>query len=185
MTSTVDYVEYESSYDDLAGAWARFWARIFDIMLYSIPVSLALGLVFPQLFVGEDAVGSNLFLTSMLCLPLVMVLDALVISAFGTSIGKSIAGLNVETVNREAIDLETSFKRNSLLYIRGLVLGIPLICLIGYLSGYRAVKDDGFTSWDEDTGTRVFSTSEGSGRTWMIAMLAIFMTGAMNAISKM
>jgi len=154
---TYTSASYDEECGELARAWPRFWARMFDIVVYAMPAAFLLGMAFPSLFAGSTLSGpSQDYLTGMLVLPIVMVIDALVISQLGSSPGKAIAGLYVAKCDQERLGLETALKRNLFVYGRGLVLGIPLLCLIGYVTGYNAIKEDGLTSWDRDTETRVF-----------------------------
>ena len=124
---------------DLARAWPRFWARIFDINLYAFPTGMIIGLVAPSLFAPEfiENRGGQIVI-GILALPLIMIIDAIVISWLGTSPGKAIAGLRVADLEQHKLTLETSLKRNLLVYLRGLVLGIPLLNLIGYSKGHNA-----------------------------------------------
>jgi uncharacterized RDD family membrane protein YckC len=158
---------------DLARAWPRFWARLFDIVLYSLPVGLVAGLLAPGLFTSLPAGRAGDILAGLLALPIVMIIDALVISYFGTSPGKAIAGLKVETFDGKKLSVETSLRRNLLVYLKGLGLGLPVICLVTYSQSYTAVRDDGTASWDDDTGTRVLGSSSNEVRTVLVAVLAL------------
>jgi hypothetical protein len=170
-----------------ASAWSRFWARTFDTIIYAFPTGFLLGMAFPSFFAGPtfNSPGGE-YLAGILILPVVMIVDAVVISTFGTSLGKAIAGLTVEDLDGQKPRLENSLRRNLLVYGKGLVLGLPLLCLVGYSSGYSAVKENGITSWDDETNTRVCTTSGSSGaRTVLIGVLAILALALSNAVSKM
>jgi uncharacterized RDD family membrane protein YckC len=96
-----------------------------------------------------------------------------VISFFGTSAGKAIAGLRVQTTDREKLSLEIALRRNLLLYVKGFFLGVPLLILAGYIKSYQDMRERGFTTWDEDTGSRVFAENLGEWRIFLIGTLAI------------
>lgn len=180
-----NYASAEYGEAELARPWPRFWARIFDVFLYSIPASIILALAFPSFFAAAESPGANPFIAGMVILPLVMVLDAVIVSLMGTSPGKAIAGLYVAATDESKLNLETSLKRGGLVYLKGLVLGLPLLNLIGYASGYSAVKENGVTSWDQDTDSRVYSSASSGGRTVLVGVLAVFLVGVMNALAKM
>lgn len=170
----------------LAGQWPRFWARLFDIAIYAAPAWFLVGLVFPSLFaVDTEGDMANAYLVGLLVLPLVMVIDAVVISYFGSSPGKAIAGIFVGDADGNRLTIENSLKRNALVYLKGLVLGIPLLVLIGYIYGYNAVKNDGLTSWDKDTDSRVFAGANTPARTVVIGILAVLGLVVSNALAKM
>lgn len=170
---------------ELARAWPRFWARMFDIVLYAFPAGALIGLTFPGLFAPEllESRGGQL-LVGILALPLVMIIDAVVIAWLGTSPGKAIAGLQVADLEHNKLSLETSLTRNLQVYLKGLVLGLPLLSLIGYVKGHADVRDQGFTSWDEATGSRVFASSNNDARTILAAVCAIAALGLDRALSQ-
>ncbi len=159
---------------ELARAWPRFWARIFDVTLYSLIVGMVLGLLFPSLFMATWLQGrAGGLLLGVLLLPVIMIVDAAVIAWAGTSLGKAIAGLRVRDLNNQKLTLENSLSRNVQVYLKGMVLGLPLLCLIGYSNGFNEVRDGGITSWDEDTETRVVATDPSEWRTFLIGALGI------------
>ena len=159
---------------ELARAWPRFWARVFDVTIYSLVVGLILGLLFPSLFMATWLQGrGGALLLGVLLLPVIMVVDAAVIAWTGTSPGKAIAGLRVRDINSEKLSLESSLTRNIQVYVKGLVFGLPLLCLIGYSNGFNQVKDGGITAWDEDSESRVIATDPSEWRTFLIGALGI------------
>ena len=177
---------FEGEDTRLATAWPRFWARIFDISIYSVPAALLLGIVFPSFFGSSAFQGpAGNLVSGMVILPFSMIIDATIISFFGSSPGKAIAGLYVAGLDQERLSFETSFRRNALVYLKGMVFGLPLFSLIGYVNGQSAIRDHGMTSWDEDTETRVYSSSNNFGRTFLIGILAFIALGLNNALSKM
>lgn len=183
VPETVDYID--ESLSDLAKPWPRFWARLFDVYLLSIPAAFIMGLVFPALFVvGSDGRPPNTFLIGAACLPLVLLLDAFITSVFGTTPGKALAGLHVADLERRNIGLETSLKRNALVWFKGLALGVPIIALFTYKSGYDAVKSNGLTSWDESTESRVFNKSNSPARTLLVGALALAVLLGLNILDK-
>jgi uncharacterized RDD family membrane protein YckC len=179
----------DASYSDegeLARAWPRFWARTFDTFLYSLLAGLVIGLLFPSFFMAEIFEGrGGAILIGLLILPFVMIIDAVIISKFGSSLGKAIAGLRVADIDHEKLTLETSLRRNMQVYLKGLALGIPLLNLAAYGNAHAAVRDQGLTSWDQATGSRVFATSNNEFRTVAIAVLAIATIAVDRALAQM
>lgn len=182
--NTYDYANGEIT-GAIGSAWARFWARGFDTLIYALPTAFLVGLAFPSFFTGSlfTEPGGE-YALGVLLLPLVMIVDALVIAITGTSPGKAIAGLSVRDSDNNNPSIELSLKRNLLLYIKGLVLGLPLFSLIGYISGYNAMKKNNATSWDESTGTRVYCSDGESSRTVLIAILFIALSLLANIANK-
>ncbi|NTZ42117.1 RDD family protein [Altererythrobacter sp. SALINAS58] len=169
----------------LAAAWPRFWARLLDIQLYSIPVAFVLMALFPDLATSPELSGrSGDLLIGFISLPFVMLVDAVILSKTGTSVGKALAALTLVTDDGELVPTTTALARNLRLYLQGLVLGIPLLVLIGYVSGYNSVKKKGTADWDEATGTRVISRDRSGARTWLVGVLAVFAVLIGNALAR-
>jgi uncharacterized RDD family membrane protein YckC len=177
---------YHSDVPDLAGPWPRFWARLLDLQLYSIPVILVLALLFPEFVSSKwfEGPGGD-FLLGGLCLPFAMAIDATILSMTGSSVGKGIAGIFLASTDGQRLPLERSLVRNAHLWLKGLVLGIPLLALIGYSNGYNDLQNSNSTSWDRDTDSRVYSSSNETWRTWVVAVLAIFLYSVGNTLSRM
>jgi uncharacterized RDD family membrane protein YckC len=178
--------EYRSDYPDLARPWPRFWARLLDLQLYNIPVVLLLAVLYPE-FVGSKAFEGQTgdFLLGAFCLPFGMAIDAAILSMTGSSIGKGIAGIFLASTDGQRLPLGRSFLRNALLYVKGLTFGIPVLVLIGYSNGYNDLQNNNSTSWDRDTQSRVYASSNDSWRTWVVAVLGIILYSAGNALSRM
>src|SRR5262247_3675210 len=64
--------------------WIRYWARMFDLTVFSLPVAFGLGVVAPNLFSG--LVADQLFGISLLFVWVFV--EALLLSLFGTTPGK-------------------------------------------------------------------------------------------------
>lgn len=177
-TSTVYDHEIE-----LGRAWPRFWARTFDLAIYGLPIAFISAVAFPTVFTAISSSKGPNYLVGMLILPLMMIIDAVIISLLGSSPGKAIAGLYVADMHGNRLTLETSLRRNLQVYVGGLLLGIPLVCLIGYGQAYNQIKESGITTWDESTETRVLSTSDNGARTFLIGTLAIVALVGVSALA--
>jgi hypothetical protein len=78
----------------LAPPWARYWARQLDVVLHTVAIGLVLGVVVPQLFafpLFQKPPGDRLL--DLLFLPFALMLEALSIAAFGSSVGKLMVGV--------------------------------------------------------------------------------------------
>lgn len=166
--------EQQGDYVAEAWPWARFCARTFDYCLLSLILGGALGFVAPSatdlpIFTGQ--LGEYLF--GLLTLPFALLLDALIQSVIGTTPGKALAGIRVETLDHGLLSLRQSLRRNMLVYLRGFILGLPILVLVGYSNGYRRVSNFQPTSWDEDLGTRVYERGSNIVRTFLTGVLVI------------
>jgi uncharacterized RDD family membrane protein YckC len=165
----------------LARAWPRFWARLADIGLYGFILSFCAGLTFPATVNALLTMPGGAFLFGMVMLPLILVLEAAVVSQTGFSPGKWLAGIHLQTTEGGRPSLEAALRRNLMVWTRGLWLGLPILALIGYVNGYNDVQGGGLTSWDEASDTRIADVDSNVFRTILAAALAV----GLNVVDRM
>ena len=142
----------------LAGRWARFWARNFDVTWETIVVAFVLAFFLTSAtpwfgqWISEPGADS---LFGILCIPLAMVLDALIYKIFGNTPGKALCGLKVGTLRGEPLRLDDYLLRNLAVWGRGLALGIPVIGWGTMIYQSRRIAKGLPASYDESSGHRV------------------------------
>lgn len=158
---------------DLATPWIRFWARMFDWFFLSGLVGILIGAARPSLFEPDGLFGSSRGeqLLGWALLPLVMVIDAAVYSAFGNTLGKWIAGVKVLDLKGEKVPFSIYLKRNFRVWWSGIGTGFPLITLFTLSSSHKRATKGELMSWDTSNDTRVYAISTGAVRTWSLAIL--------------
>jgi|SRR5262245_7134328 len=90
----------------LAGAWRRFFARSIDLWLTTLASvflgAMVLGLTSPAFSIWmQDPTSAAIFAWMMF--PTAMVTDAAVVAAFGNSLGKSLLGVRVRSMDGKAL----------------------------------------------------------------------------------
>jgi uncharacterized RDD family membrane protein YckC len=154
-----------------ANAWPRFFARIFDTWLESFVlgffVGIFLALFFP-LILGfvQTIFGGIVF--NILMLPLALVLDAILATLFGNTLGKVMLGLKVRNAGGERLNFSHYVRRNFGVWTRGLGLGIPIVNMVVMIIQASRVSDGKPTSYDETPGYRVVSKRIGRFRMALI-----------------
>ena len=140
--------------------WSRFFARIFDTWLEVIPVAFLLGLVLGKLITGFDewinSYGSSLIF-GILCIPVALVLDALLYQILGNTPGKAFLGLKVTTRDGQPLSFSQYLSRNFSMWVNGLALGIPIIYLFTMFRQSNRLKEGQQATYDEPNGYRVQS----------------------------
>lgn len=162
-----------------AGPWPRYWARMFDLMLGIAVLSFVGGVLWPTLFASEQ---TNFTALSIALIPIAMCVEAGVMTLFGTTLGKAIAGIRVETIDHQRPTFGTLFVRNMRVWFFGLALGIPLVALGTLSHNHRKVSGGVRTSWDEEGGTSVFDMRGSLARTVTVAVLYIALFGGLVAL---
>ena len=173
---------------NLATPWARFWARALDITLVvviaSIPFWFLLAFTSPALY---DALlnGGKApdIILQVILLPFALLLDAVIIRIFGTTLGKAIVGARLRSIDGERLGLRTLLRRTLGLYVKGYGLGLPLISLITFIRSFWAVRDGGIASWDRDNATRVFAYKPNIFRTTACAILFIVVASLLTLLA--
>ena len=142
----------------LATNWQRFFARIFDMWWETILVAVVLGWGFGSYsssFTEWINKPSSDQLFSILCLPIAMMLDAIVYQVAGNTPGKAFLGLTVGTIHAKSLGFSQYLTRNFSVWSTGLALGLPLINLFTMSKQSGRLKNGLQTSYDEPTGFRV------------------------------
>jgi uncharacterized RDD family membrane protein YckC len=158
--------------------WVRYWARMFDILLFSFGVGL-LGTDFlPQAFSetgsGETSFWIGLETSSGIGLLFVWVfVEALLLSTFGTTPGKWLFKVRVILPSGSAISYSTALSRSIKVWWRGLGIGLPIVSLITLIVAHGRLIDNGMTSWDREGGFLVTHETFGVMRI-MLATLVFF-----------
>ncbi|MCC2973757.1 RDD family protein [Massilia sp. IC2-476] len=117
----------------LAGAWARWFARSFDLWWQTALVALAIGYLASRVSPSflhwlETPLGWKLF--GLACMPGGLVLDAAVLAVAGNTPGKALLGLRVITTDGSTPGFRELLRRNMAVWRAGLGLGLPAVSLL-------------------------------------------------------
>lgn len=161
----------------LAGPWPRLWARMFDVGILALVLGPAgdyfLRNYFPSALPTIAAVSR--VLPGVLMFPAAAVILALVMTIFGTTPGKAIAGIKVERLSKDR-PLRFYLSREFGQWIFGAGLGIPLVSLITHILQFRRVRAGRPAFYDEDEGVFVRGTgSLARSGTIAAATVALFL----------
>jgi len=171
-----------------AGAWRRFFARIFDVYLLNIIIVSILSFTLSYNFRGFAewiSNGSKDMLFSISCIPLSLAMESLIYSIFKSTPGKFLLGLNVLNYNDKKINGADYFSRNAALYTSALALGLPLINLFTMYSQYRSLSSSGKSTYDKKLGFTVVRRNSGIVKTIVFALLFIGLLFGMMVLNKM
>ena len=128
----------------------RFFARELDLLLCS-----ALWAAFLALVCNVGVRGHRgLFALLDLAVPLLMMLliEPLLLHAWGTTPGKWVLGLSVAGPEGGRLRYEEGLSRTGKIIVRGMGLRLPVISLIRLWKSYRACGDEEETlSWEEES----------------------------------
>lgn len=133
---------------DRAGHWSRFVARQIDFLVFGVVAGTALFLIFPDL--RFSTVLDNSVVATLLTILLALLLEVPVMALTGGTVGKWIFGITVRRNDGSKLRMGELFRRNLLLWVHGLGLGIPLVNLFFLGKSYRVAREGRRNRWDEN-----------------------------------
>ena len=128
--------------------WVRFWARLFDMQIFSLLSGVSLGVLFPGTISAIDQLG----LLSIAILFTFVFVEALLLSIFGTTPGKALFRISLIKKENSGFDYKDGLSRSIKVWWRGLGAGIPFIQIITMMVAYNKLSSNSCTSWDADEG---------------------------------
>lgn len=153
----------------------RFFARIFDLLIYSYIVSVFIAiasLLFPSLFSIDFSSPGTIAILSIIIICTWTVPESFFISAFGTTPAKWICNIWISEATGKKLPLAESFSRSMRVTIEGMAIGIPILYLLTIIRSYDILNKTGLTPWDRD-GHYVVSHGR-IGPVRVIALLGLF-----------
>ena len=162
--------------------WVRYWARMFDISLFSLPAGFSIGYFAPNAF---SEPGSEQFL-GIFILFIWAFIEASLLSTFGTTPGKLLFRIRFILTSGSKFSYSEALNRSLKVWWRGLGTGFPLISLFTLVIAHNRLKNNQQTSWDREGGFIINHEKIGVVRVLVaIAFFIFFFTliGIVNAIN--
>ncbi len=125
--------------NDKAHPWTRYWARLFDYYIFGLIIgTFSFGFLskIPEIII------------SIFLIFLWVFFESLMLTAIGTTPGKSLFRIKITDSEGKHLDFSTSLTRSFNVWISGMGLGIPIISIFTLIFSYRKLKNEGATDWD-------------------------------------
>lgn len=126
--------------------WRRYLARMLDLSFYGIPWTIVSHLILR--WKGTGNLGYtiiNLFLPWVI----LILLEPLLLSQIGTSLGKGIFGLKVRDLNGDKLTYGNALYRTYGVFSKGAGYSIPGYNVYRFYKSYITCKDGRLLDWDE------------------------------------
>ena len=134
--------------DPVRCPWRRYFARMLDLELARLPIWAVMMLIFRVNAVKmPDAADWAVWLMAWL---LVMAIEPLLLSRWGTTPGKWLMGLRLENIDGSLLTYGDALVRTARVFSRGAGWTVPIYSLWRYWKSYKAVTDGSDAEWDED-----------------------------------
>ncbi|OEO30351.1 hypothetical protein VW23_021785 [Devosia insulae DS-56] len=173
----------------LAGPWSRYFARSIDISIIATVLLTGFYWVLPavnlQLYLQLYFVDIRALV--ILAMPVTLLVNAIIITLTGNSLGKAIFGIRAEPVDgRARFGFGGNLMREVRVWAQGLALGIPLLNLFTMIPAYRAVLRGAPAPYDTGLATvRAYSQSRLRRTLGILFGLALYVAiTAINAVDK-
>ena len=149
----ISAVQTQGWLSDRPTPWRRYAARIIiDIPVNGLIGFSLIGIVaysIAPMAADEFFNNLNILVDIVLTLVLGCFITGILTGLTGSTIGKLIFGLKVQTLSGQNPGLSKGISRDMQVALQGLWLGIPLISLVPLYLNYRKLVDTKTTPWDE------------------------------------
>lgn len=142
------YVTKVEKNNNFSFAWARYFARIIDLQIFSVIFSLILGVI---LFLFNKKITH---LETLLSVPLIFLcwvpIESLLLRFCGNTPGKWLLKIKLRDSTDNKLSMTQALSRSFKVYLRGCWLGIPFIMILPFIFSYTNFLKLGITSWDKE-----------------------------------
>jgi uncharacterized RDD family membrane protein YckC len=145
--SDVGPVEIKAPYP-----WRRYFARMLDLSIYGLPWIMLCRFVFR--WQAESSI-SNTFINLLVPWLVVLLLEPVLLSKFGTTIGKWIFGITLSDMNGDKITYENALYRTFGVFGIGVGYSIPLYNFYRLYKSYDTCQNNRLLEWDEGINYRL------------------------------
>ncbi|TIO30411.1 RDD family protein [Mesorhizobium sp.] len=169
--------------------WSRYFARTFDVSVLGTVLITSSLLISPYVSVplSFTLYTADTRALMVFALPFVMVLNAIIITIFGNSMGKKIFGIHAINVQaHQRFTFVENVARELRVWGRGMALGIPILNFFTMIPAYKRVAGGRPTLYDEGIASvRPYADST-ARRTFgfIITALVLIAVLASNTIEK-
>ncbi len=123
--------------------WRRYFARTLDLSIYNMAF-----VSFYMLAFNTDLTGINTVFATIVSLVLMVIIEPLLISKFGTTIGKFVFGIYIRDKDEKLPTYSQAFQRTCQAMIFGMGLQIPLLTIYTNWKSYSTYKNIVDLPWE-------------------------------------
>jgi len=126
--------------------WYRYFARMFDYILFSFISGFIILFVAPSFFNIPDLIFGWLLLFVWIFI------EAFLLSTCGTTPGKFFLSTTVKNSDGQNLTYWDALSRSFSVWWRGLGAGLPIVTLITLIVSHNKLRNEGITPWDKKDG---------------------------------
>jgi DNA-binding transcriptional MerR regulator len=152
--------------------WRRFLARTMDIVIYNLIWSLFLIFAFHVNLANR--INIEIIFDSFLSLVIMLLLEPLLLRLFGSTLGKAIFGIRIETPDGRRLSYTEGMERTWGVVSAGMGFNIPIYNLVRLWKSYKLCSENRMQSWDVDISYTIKDTKGYRGALLVGAYAVIF-----------
>lgn len=160
--------------------WRRFFARMLDLNLYALVWGALLAFVFRSNLL--ERAGVLEWIDLLMALLMMLFLEPLWLKLWGTTPGKALFGLRVESEDGRRLDYFDGLNRTAHVLWYGMGFQIPVYNLVRLWKSYKQ-HGEGEMSWDEGYSYEVKEWALHRGLCFVLAMAAIVAATTLMALA--
>ena len=151
--------------------WVRFWARTLDYSVFGLIGIIVVAMINPEI---SKIPSSQVDRSLSIIVPFMWIfIESFLLCTWGATPGKWLLRTYVRNANGQKLNYVAAFKRSMNVWVRGLILGLPLICVVGEIAAYNELINKGITSWDKSGSFVVTHKKIGL---WRVLVTVLFFT---------
>lgn len=155
-----------------AGVLARYLAQFIDQGMTAVAVHLLL-LLIGRWWIFPELQGLPWIAIAMAVVPLSLFWQALCLARFGTTPGKALLDIRVCDGRGGRPGLAAILRRQTDLWMRGFVLGVPVLSFVGTVLAGAKVFEGRRAPWDAANGLEVLRGCQGLGPVVVAVLLNV------------
>lgn len=128
--------------------WARFLARRIDLIVITSIMIISTTLFYPD-FIHASILKKSLLMI-LVSYPTWVIIEAILLSTWGTTPGKFIFNLQLTDLNNSKLKFNAALGRSLNVWMKGMGFGLPLITIITFINSYDTLKKNSVTAWDKN-----------------------------------
>lgn len=156
--------------------WRRFLACKMEWMAFGTPAAVVVAVAYIDAG-GDPDMPGWIYGSGLVALVVWLFIEAVLLSAVGTTPIKCLFGMRVVTASGQRPTLRQAIKRSAIKWVEGLGFGLPLVSLITLWISYRTLTHLGSTAWDTKCDLWVLHKRIGALRMLGILVVGILVVG--------
>ncbi len=139
--------------------WRRYFARMLDLAIYGLFVDAVRGYLLGVNLTAQGNLGT--IVSAFFSLAVMFAVEPLLLCRFGTTVGKAVFGLRVQSVHGRNLTYGEALARLGGMFWHGMGCNIPFYNLYRQYKCYQSCEQGVPMPWDDDTAYTIADT-----RTW-------------------